>query len=95
MCMTGSPYMTNRNRSSLVISALTSSSGPFGGVRNTTKRPALDNVPGGTFQIGAGMIGVLTALTGLGRAQGLSMNFGGDMEGKKLLMQLEPGAGDE
>lgn len=86
--------MTNRNCSSFVISALTSSSRPFTGVRNTTKRPALDNVPGGTLQTGAGMTGALIALAAFGRVSGFSMNLGGDTEGNRLLMQLEPGGGD-
>ena len=61
--------------------------------RSMTKRPALDKAHGGTFQTGAGKGGALVALFGLGRASGMKLNFAGETEGNKLLMQFEPGAG--
>ena len=78
-----------------MTSALTSSSTPPD--RRTTKRPALESVPDGTFQIGAGLgtVGSLVERGGLGRTRGTNLNFGGEgIVGRRLLMQVVPGAGD-
>ena len=78
-----------------MTSALISSSAPPD--RKTTKRPALESVPGGTFQIGAGLgtVGSLVERGGLGRTRGMNLNLGGEeIVGRRLLMQVVPGEGD-
>lgn len=79
--------MTLLNCSSLVISAFTSSSS-FGFARNTTKRPALESVPGGSFHmyLDAGAVSALLFDWKIFGLHGFSAGIDA--------MQLVPGAGE-